>query len=69
MERLQMTPDERKAALRAISLDSPLEERARALSTAARPTALEELEAAMSIDGDIGPRERALLDRVRELLA
>ena len=68
MERLQMTPEERKAALRSISLDSPLDERARSLSPGARSVALQELETAMGIDGETGPRERALLERVRELL-
>jgi len=69
MDGLAMPPDERKAALSGISLDSPVEERIAGLSTEVKAQLRGEVERAMGIDGEMRRSESILLDRVRAALS
>src|SRR5688500_11772049 len=64
MDNLTMSPEERKAALSGISLDSPVEERVAGLSPAARTRLRAELERAIRADGETRRPESVLFDRV-----
>lgn len=68
MDGLGMPPDERKAALSGISLDSPVEERISGLSAPSKAQLREEIERAMGIDGEMRRSESVLLERVRAAL-
>jgi len=68
MDELELSPDERKQALSGINLDSPVEERVKALSTDARAKLLEAVERAAAADGGSHRAEVALVDTIRELL-
>lgn len=68
MDGLGMSPDERRAALSGISLDSPIEERVAGLSAEAKSALRGELERAMGADGEMRRSESALLERVRAAL-
>jgi len=69
MDGLEMAPDERKAALSGISLDSPVEERIAGLSDAAKAQLRGEVDRAMGIDGEMARSESILLERVRAALS
>lgn len=69
MDGLEMAPEERKAALSGISLDSPVEERISGLSDAARAQLRGEVERAMGVDGEMRRSESILLERVRAALS
>jgi hypothetical protein len=62
MDRLKMDPSERSEALGGISVDSPIEERVHALSSDAKPRAVEEAERALGVGGD---GDHPLVARVR----
>lgn len=68
MDGLGMPPDERKAALSGISLDSPIEERVAGLSPASKSQLRREVERAMGIDGEMRRSESVLLQRVKAAL-
>ena len=69
MDELELSPEERKAALSGIDLDSPVEERVRALSPEARPKLVETIEKAAAIDGSSHRAESELIATIRELVA
>ncbi|MBX3273621.1 MAG: hypothetical protein KF729_25380 [Sandaracinaceae bacterium] len=66
---LGMPEEEKQAALRGVSIDSPVEERVRALSAGARSSLLAEVKKALSIDGEMSNSEKWFLARVEQLLA
>ncbi len=68
MDSLGMPPDERKNALANVSIDSPVEERVRALSEAARKSLLAEVEKALNLDGQLTKSEAYVLERVKNLV-
>ncbi len=68
MDSLGMPPDERKNALANVSIDSPVEERVRALSEAARKSLLAEVEKALNLDGQLTKSEAYFLERVKNLV-
>ena len=68
MDGLSMDPDERRAALSGISLDSPVEERVAGLSPESKAQLRSEIERAMGADGEMHRSESVLLDRVRAAL-
>lgn len=65
MDALQMPEADRRKALASVSIDSPVEERVRALSESAKATLLAEVERAMHADGELSPAEAHFLERVR----
>ena len=68
MDGLGMPPEERKQAFKGIDVDSPVEERVRALSYESKARLLDEMEKAMNASGEVSPGETRLLERVRALL-
>jgi hypothetical protein len=66
MDGLGMPPDERKAALSGISLDSPIEERIAGLGESGKAKLREEV--ARVLATDLERSETALLERVRAAL-
>ena len=69
MESLGMPAAEQREALGGVSIDSPVEERVRALSDAAKSTLLAEVEKALNVDGELTRSEQYFLDRVKGLLS
>jgi len=69
MESLGMPKEEQREALGGVSIDSPVEERVRALSDAAKSTLLAEVEKALNVDGELTRSEAYFLDRVKGLLS
>lgn len=70
MDSLEMPDDERKEALGNVSIDSPVEERVRALSDDAKKSLLSEVEKALRLDGDdLTNSESYFLERVKKLLS
>jgi uncharacterized tellurite resistance protein B-like protein len=69
MDRLGMSADEKKEAIKGIDVDSPAEERVASLSQEYRKDLLVELEAAMAASGEIERGEQILMERLRALLA
>jgi uncharacterized tellurite resistance protein B-like protein len=68
MDSLGLSPDERRDALRDISVDSPVEERVAALSAEGRTVLLREVEAAASIDNEHTRAEKHLVEKIRVLI-
>ena len=68
MDSLKMPEDERRAALKEVSIDSPVEERVNALSDEAKSGLLSEVEKALRIDGEMSNSEKLLLERVKNLV-
>ncbi|MDQ3031340.1 MAG: hypothetical protein M3Y87_02915 [Myxococcota bacterium] len=68
MDGMSMSPDERRAALSGISLDSPVEERVASLSAATKQQLRIEIERAMGADGEMRRPESVLLERVLSAL-
>lgn len=68
MDELKLSEDERKAALKGIDMDSPVEERVAALSEQARGELLEAVEKAAAADGGESKGETLLLERIRALV-
>jgi len=63
-----LTPEERKEALRGISMDSPLEERIKSLSPAGREALVNELMTTMLADGKATRNERVVVEEIRTLV-
>lgn len=68
MDGFAMDPDERRAALSGISMDSPIEERIAGLSAEGKALLKDEVERAAANDGETKRSEAVLLDRVRAAL-
>jgi uncharacterized tellurite resistance protein B-like protein len=68
MESLAMPEDERKRALKGVSVDSPVEERVQALGVEHRARLLAEVEKALDIDGQRTRSEEHFLARVKQLV-
>lgn len=68
MDSLGMPPEERRAALANVSIDSPVEERVQALSGDAKKSLLAEVEKALNVDGELSKSEAYFLDRVKKLV-
>ncbi len=68
MDELKLSEDERKAALKGIDMDSPVEERVAALSEQARGELLDAVEKAAAADGAESKGETLLLERIRALV-
>ncbi len=68
MDELKLSEDERKAALKGIDMDSPVEERVAALSEQARGELLDAVEKAAAADGGESKGETLLLERIRALV-
>ncbi len=69
MDGLGMPPEERQQALRGVSIDSPVEDRVRALGDGAKKDLLAEVEKALHIDGQLTRSEAYFLERVQKLLS
>jgi uncharacterized tellurite resistance protein B-like protein len=68
MDSLGMPEADRRDALASVSIDSPVEERVRALSDSAKATLLAEVEKALHVDGELSRSEAYFLDRVKSLV-
>ena len=68
MDELGLEGDSRREALRGIDVDSPVEERVRALSADARGRLLSAVERAAAVDGESHKAETQLVDQLRKLL-
>lgn len=68
MDGLGMPESERKTALAGVSIDSPVEERVRALGAEAKTSLLAEVEKALHVDGELTRSEAYFLERVKTLL-
>lgn len=69
MDELELSAEERKAALRGIDMDSPVEERVQALSAEARGQLLSAVERAIAADGERSKGEELLFERIKALVA
>lgn len=69
MDSLEMPDADRREALGGVSIDSPVEERVRALSAAAKATLLTEVEKALHVDGELTRSEAYFLERVKTLVS
>ena len=68
MDELKLSDEERKAALKGIDMDSPVEERIAALSEQARGELLEAVEKAVAAEPSDSKSEALLLERIRALV-
>jgi uncharacterized tellurite resistance protein B-like protein len=68
MDSLSMPPEARKAAMSGVSLDSPIEERVRALSPEARQHLLAAAETAIHVDGEATKAELEMVAAIRASL-
>ena len=68
MDSLGMPDEERSEALRGVSIDSPVEERVKALGEAAKKNLLTEVEKALTVHGEMSNSEKYFLERVRKLV-
>lgn len=66
MDTLGMPPEERKIAMKGISMDSPIEERVRALSPTVRTQLVVEAERAAHADGEPTRSEQEMLQTIRD---
>ncbi len=69
MDELELSAEERQAAMRGIDMDSPLEERVRSLSPEARGQLVEAVERAIAADGQRTKGEELLIERIKALVA
>ena len=69
MDTLELSGDERKAALSGINLDSPVEERVATLSAEAKSQLLEAVEQAAAADHEVGKGEQEIIDEIRQLVS
>jgi uncharacterized tellurite resistance protein B-like protein len=68
MDSLEMPSDERRQALGGVSIDSPVEERVRALGDGFKAQLLAEVEKALNVDGQATRSEAHFLERVKKLV-
>ncbi|MEM9072812.1 MAG: hypothetical protein AAGE52_30175 [Myxococcota bacterium] len=68
MNELGLSDGEKKTAMRGIDMDSPVEERVKALSPEARTQLVEAVEKAVAADGETKKSEQELVAQIKSLV-